>query len=287
MKKLIYCLIGIMACGSVMGQSASSPESWQFGTASTRDIYYGGRCDTVITRTCGHSVTVTAARMIDEQNHVLNHRFFVRCMNGQNYFRFDILPSEHSIMPTYTVDRRYHIHDMRISDSICFFCGTQVTRMRFLADSLVPASISLDTVITTGFFGRFDIDELRQRLNGAKWPFQVEFTLVPQTSALENMRVGNGIFEEGGSGSDIAGAHGYLFGRMYKDPQKPCMAEVTQGLRNDGYTDTWFKLCELDPQAAAGTAADAKMVCVDNFTANWTDIRPLVTKHDVDNNCTK
>ena len=226
MKKLIYCLIGIMACGSVMGQGASSPESWQIGTASTHDTYSGFFCDTVITRTCGHSVTVTAARMIDEQNYVLNHRFFVRCMNSQNYFRFDILPSAKDTTYFHIDHNRYYIHDMRISDSICFFCGTKVTERRFLPDPLDPGSIELDTMITTGFFGRIDFgallrDSCAMRIpetgdpNGSEapiggggnpsglpvpiteWHPRMDFALIPQTSALEKMWVENGIFVDG------------------------------------------------------------------------------------------
>lgn len=302
--------MGLLACGSAMSQGAGAPELWQSGAAGTNDAYYGGRCDTVITRTCGHGVTVTAARMLDERDRVSNHRFVVRCTNGQKYFLFDILPAEQNIMPAYTMDRCYYIHDMLISDGVCFFCGTQVARMRFLADSLVPG-IRSDTIFTEGFFGRFDLDELQRNLqarhitkdgnsDGSKRPFPVDFALIPQTSALESLWESGNIFDDDGLGRDSTAKYRYLIGRLHKGPNRSCLLKMAHGLYDEGYGDTMFKLLGLEiPEEYSRTLLSSLMSCepkaaviekinpIDNFSINWTTIRALATKHNVTNHCTK
>ena len=147
---LAGCFLGLC---TAMAQAPLASES----------VHYANEIgDEVIVRNSDDMVLVICSKAVDGSN---DHTFMVRSLTtgvtqgftcnlgtmfsqpSDNYFIKDMRLQQnvlflrnarttHSIMPTYTVDRRYHIHDMRISDSICFFCGTQVTRMRFLADSL-------------------------------------------------------------------------------------------------------------------------------------------------------
>ena len=84
-------VILIAATNIAFCQSPSAPDYWQTVTASTTDSYSDYLYDTVISRTCGHSLTVSCARMVDLDGIPIHHQLVLRCMNHGNYFSADIL----------------------------------------------------------------------------------------------------------------------------------------------------------------------------------------------------
>ena len=123
----ILLVIFIAVTNTVFCQSPSAPDYWQTITASTADRYSDYLYDTVISRTCGHSITVSCARMVDPDGTPIHHQLVLRCMNHGNYFSADILKNTkdtvYTSMFTYVDNTLYYIRDMRVSDSICYFCG--------------------------------------------------------------------------------------------------------------------------------------------------------------------
>ena len=144
--------------------------------------------------------------------------FFVRCMNSNKYFEFDILPLVKDTTITSINRTSYYIHDMRMSDSLCFFCGTKVIRRYFPSEwnfqNSLPAN-SRDT-ITVGFFGRMNIKTMLRDSDAVVYPISldpfgppgypepqtewhptIQISEVQHTSSLEKLWVDNGLYVDG------------------------------------------------------------------------------------------
>jgi len=192
--------------------------NWQNTVISTESIFTDTQCDTSICRTYGESLVVSCFRVPNDKGEALYHRFFVRCMNSSKYFEFDILPFASETTATSINSISYYIHDMRMSDSLCFFCGTKVTRRYFPPDWSFPnnpPSVIRDTV-TVGFFGRMDFRIMLRDSDAVVYPVvldpfsppsypepqtewhpNVQISEVPQTSSLEKLWVDNGLYVDG------------------------------------------------------------------------------------------
>lgn len=251
------------------------PDLWQTTTASSVDRYADWECDTVIARTCGHSVTVSCARVPDAQGEAASHRFVLRCMNHGNYFTFDLLPETRDTMGTafylYEDKTCYYIRDMRVSDSICFFCGTRVIHRRYLSYSLMK-SLPDDEFYYKGFFGRFDMSLILRDSNAmyipivpgpgleppvpvpvTEWYPRVQFAYIDEAATLDKLWVDNGLYVDGwrlayydscsqsepynslavyvDSNFSIDEATAYIIGRRADSMERSCLVEVLDNLR--------------------------------------------------------
>ena len=155
--RFIAVMMYIMTCmGTGYSQSVTPPDQWQTTTASTVDSYADWQCDTVISRTWGHSLTLSCARVSNVSGLPMKYHFVLRCMNHGNYFVFDMLDQEEGATTQYQYNSSYYIRDMRVSDSICFFCGTKVTHRLYIVGGMGPEPFDTETIYE-GFFGRIDM----------------------------------------------------------------------------------------------------------------------------------
>ncbi|MBQ9863946.1 MAG: hypothetical protein IJM33_01245 [Bacteroidales bacterium] len=89
----LYIMFVLLGHADGFCQTINSPDQWQTAVASTEDNYDDFPCDTVITRTLGHSIIVSCVRDTLLNGKPSRHRIVMRCMNHGNYFTFDMLPS--------------------------------------------------------------------------------------------------------------------------------------------------------------------------------------------------
>ena len=197
-------------------QTIYSPDQWQTAVASTEDNYNDFSCDTVITRTSGHSITVSCVRDTLLNGKPSRHRIVMRCMNHGRYFTFDMLPfykdTVYCFDYMYIDNVYYYVRDMRISDSICFFCGTKETHRKYNPmPGGQPPSVPNDEVFHVGFFGRFDMRFIKdsdavvvpvmpdpgsgstQPVPVTEWHPMAHIVEVPQTATLDKFWVDNGL----------------------------------------------------------------------------------------------
>ena len=274
-KLLAFALlvIFIAVTNIVFCQSPSAPDYWQTITASTADRYSDYLYDTVISRTCGHSITVSCARMVDPDGTPIHHQLVLRCMNHGNYFSADILKNTkdtvYTSMFTYVDNTLYYIRDMRVSDSICYFCGMKETRRKYIKSE--DPGIPLDEIVYhKGFLARLGLMGIFQDSNAMFIPISpdpppgpmtpvpvterglgIEITDIAQTSTLDKMWVDNGLNVDGfrtaqfsqcpsdtpytelavwvDSSFTIDSAHAYIIGRQ-DNMSLSCLVEVEDNL---------------------------------------------------------
>lgn len=284
MKKHIFNIIIATLISLVVdieegyGQSVVPPNQWQTTTASTLDRYGDWECDTVISRTYGHSLTMSCARVSDVLGRPRFHRFVLRCMNNEDYFQFDLLPLRKVTM--FTVDYMYedityyYIRDMRVSDSICFFCGTEVVERRYIP---YPSAteVPIDETLYKGFFGRYDMKHVLRDSNAmyipaapgigagptipvpvTEWGCVVQIAYIDKAATLDKLWVENGIRVDGRKYAwwsncemeppydqlsmwidpsfTIMDAKAFLIGRYAGDMSRSCLVEVYGNL---GFTE--------------------------------------------------
>lgn len=162
----VIAVFAAFAAGPACAQSVPPIPGWQIMTASSADVYADTPCDTAIARTCGASLTVTCARSVE--NGLPLHRFLVRDMNSTRYSCIELrstITGQHS-------RTCYYVHDMRVSDSVCLFCGTKVS---LLEETFFPPATadggSTDPYLvirtdSTGFIGRFSLADFMRSMNG-------------------------------------------------------------------------------------------------------------------------
>ena len=269
----ILLVIFIAVTNIAFCQSPSTPDYWQTITASTADRYSDYLYDTVISRTCGHSITVSCARMVDPDGTPIHHQLVLRCMNHGNYFSADILKNTkdtvYTSMFTYVDNTFYYIRDMRVSDSICYFCGMKETRRKYIKSE--DPGIPLDEIVYhKGFLARLGLMGIFQDSNAmfipispdpppgpitpvpvTEWSLGIEITEIAQTSTLNKMWVDNGLNVDGfraaqfsqcpsdtpytelavwvDSSFTIDSAHAYIIGRQ-DNMSLSCLVEVEDNL---------------------------------------------------------
>jgi hypothetical protein len=197
-------------------------------------------------------------------------------MNHPNYFTFDILPyTEVQTFESFNKET-YYIYDMRISDSICFFCGKKVVRREFDPLALDPYAhpVTSDT-ITTGFIARFNLKRLMQdsaswvtlspsglSVQITTWYPDIQIATIEQTASLEKLWVEDGLHTEGNKnpeGEDddplyvdnavyydpsfsIENARAYLIGRLTGKPDSTCLVIVHDMLQFSSFPSNYSVL---------------------------------------------
>lgn len=259
-------ILFLLAIPHIGNNARCQTVNWQNTVISTECKFSGTKCDTMICRTYGESLVVSCARISNQNNEPQYHRFIVRCMNSNKYFISDILPAE-TVVTTTSINRvSYLIHDMRMSDSLCFFCGTKVIARDFPPEIGLPAEH--DTV-TVGFIGRMNIQTMLRDSNAVVWPVIVDpenppthpepmtewtphtqITFIEQTSSFEKLWVEDGLHIEGVKNNEgeqedplymecntyydpsftIENAKAYLIGTMSGNPLQTCLVIIENNI---------------------------------------------------------
>lgn len=264
-------LIALTLVTLLVGSNArSQTNNWQNSVISSESLYSNIECDTIISRTYGSSLVVTCARVPNNYGRPSCHRIVVRCMNSNNYFNFDILHSWRDTMLYYIDKNYYYIRDMRMSDSICFFCGTKVIHRTYLSIPGNPYSVPIaEDTLSKGFVGRIEINAMLRDSNAVVWlptinpddppgyPVPVtewhpytQITEINKTASLEKIWVDDGLHIEGTKNTEgevddplyednsvyydpdfsIENAQAYLIGRLNDNPDQTCLVIILNHL---------------------------------------------------------
>ena len=143
------------------------PCGWQQQTASLVEPYHEVMADTVISRTCGTSLSVTCARLTKVDGS--HYTFVVRDReDGQHYRSFQALQDVSDTVADYLgrlieFKIHYYVRDVRVADSSCFFCGMKEASRTLLPSSEGDVASSQRVVLEhskTGFIGRFSLADV-------------------------------------------------------------------------------------------------------------------------------
>ncbi|MBR3987059.1 MAG: hypothetical protein IKK04_07885 [Bacteroidales bacterium] len=146
------------------------PAGWQQSIASLEEPYPAIQGDTVITRTCGTSLSVSCVRYTEDNKS--HYTFVVRERDSVQRCRtFQALASVADTLANcgdslIEYQTLYHVKDMRVADSMCFFCGTKRETATFLSilpgGNTAPSQVEKKQLydISVGFIGRFSLAKI-------------------------------------------------------------------------------------------------------------------------------
>ena len=145
------------------------PAGWQQSIASLEEPYPAIQGDTVITRTCGTSLSVSCVRYTEDNKS--HYTFVVRERDSVQRCRtFQALGETVDTMRNYQghyieYHTRFYIKDMRTADSMCFFCGMREDIVTLLPLSsgeagTAPAERVLLSADSMGLLGRFSLAKI-------------------------------------------------------------------------------------------------------------------------------
>ena len=229
------------------------PAGWQQSIASLEEPYPAIQGDTVITRTCGTSLSVSCVRYTEDNKS--HYTFVVRERDSVQRCRtFQALRETVDTMTNYQghyieYHTRFYIKDMRTADSMCFFCGMREDIVTLLPLSsgeagTAPAERVLLSADSMGLLGRFSLakivtpvpiseapqgPETRGDDSGTvepQWilPTRVGIRILPieETSVLDKMWIDEGLYMDF-SVADLKDVIYFPFAHdtVYYDPDFP------------------------------------------------------------------
>lgn len=269
-------ILFLLAIPHIGNNARCQTVNWQNTVISTECEFSGTKCDTMICRTYGESLVVSCARISNQNNEPQYHRFIVRCMNSNKYFISDILPAETVVTITSINRVSYLIHDMRMSDSLCFFCGTKVIARDLPPEIGLPAEH--DTV-TVGFIGRMNIQTMLRDSDAVVYPVvldpfsppgypepqtewhpHTQITEIEETATLEKLWVEDGLHTEGVKNENaedtvplykdnetyydpsfsIVNAKAYLIGTVTGNPLQTCLVIINNYLYHSNNPSNYY-----------------------------------------------
>ena len=225
------------------------PAGWQQSIASLEEPYPAIQGDTVITRTCGTSLSVSCVRYTEDNKS--HYTFVVRERDSVQRCRtFQALGETVDTMRNYQghyieYHTRFYIKDMRTADSMCFFCGMREDIVTLLPLSsgeagTAPAERVLLSADSMGLLGRFSLakivtpvpiseapqgPETRGDYSGTVepqgiLPTSVGIRILPisETSVLDKMWIDEGLNMDFSVYSKSQGATPFAHDTVYYDP---------------------------------------------------------------------
>lgn len=255
------------------------PPGWQRNTASLVEKYPDVKGDTLIARACGASLSVACVR--DKGNNGLYYTFVVRNYeDGTHYRSFQSLRDEVDTMVNFEgryieTRKRYYVRDMRLADSVCFFCGMIVTSqtqisMHGSSTTEVPNQQILLSVDSVGFMGRFWLADVIVPTLTPIWPggglspmavadvpiynyalptsLYVQLGKVPYTSVLDKMWIDEGLHMDMGTGNNCIDCPPFYKDSVYYDADfniDSVQAFVIGRLKNDAHRSCLVNMTDM------------------------------------------